>query len=315
MRAELGCINAQKVALLRQKLNDLKKDLPHRGSHIFASENCDGDNIYNSKNCHNCFDITHCEDCKYVEFTPKGLTTQDACFTAPEGLEQSYFVCSSLGGQRMLFDFLAYYCSDTYYTMECHHCNHLFGCASLRHKNHCIFNKEYSKEEYEKLAGRIVEHMIETGEWGEYFPTAIAPICYNESNAQDYFPITKEFAQQKSWTWRDEDVVQESGEKLLDVPDNINVVDDSICDRVLICEGSGKQYKIVPQELKFYKDMNIALPRKNAVARHQDRLKLRCPRKVWWRTCANCGESHWTNYKPDRPEKVYCEKCYLETVY
>jgi len=314
-RAELGCINQENTAMLRAKLDALKKNLPHRGSHIYASENCTGDCIFNSKNCEHSFDINNCEDCKYISFTPKGVSSYDCCFTAPEGLELSYFVCSSLGGQRMLFTFLAYYCSDTYYSMECHHCNHLFGCASLRNNQYCIFNKQYGKEEYEKLAGRIAEHMMETGEWGRFFSPALAPICYNESNAIDYFPITKQEALAKGWSWRDEDPVKENGEILESVPNTIEGMDDSICDRILICNKTGKPYKIIPQELKFYRDMNIALPQKCPVARHQERMNLRNPRRLWSRTCAKCEKEIQTNYSPERPEKVVCESCYLDTVY
>lgn len=28
-----------------------------------------------------------------------------------------------------------------------------------------------------------------TGEWGEFFPHELSPFCYNETVAQDYFPI------------------------------------------------------------------------------------------------------------------------------
>jgi hypothetical protein len=314
-RNELGCINAKNTKLLQEKVHQLKKTIPQRGSHIFASENCTGDGIFNSRNCKNCFDINFCEDCKNVGFTPKGISTHDAIFSAPDGLELSYSTCSSLGGQRMLCTFLAYYCNDTYYSMECHHCNNLFGCASMRNNSYCIFNKQYSQLEYEKLAGRIVEHMIETGEWGEYFPALLAPICYNESNAIDYFPIEKVDAVKNGWAWHDDEEVHLEGEVLQQVPNSIDEVNDSICEKVLICEQTGKQYKITKQELQFYRQMKIALPRKCPVARHHDRMKLRLPRKLWNRTCDKCKKEHMTNYSPERPETVYCESCYLSEVY
>jgi len=30
---------------------------------------------------------------------------------------------------------------------------------------YCILNKQYSKEEYEELVPKIIEHMQKTGEW------------------------------------------------------------------------------------------------------------------------------------------------------
>src|SRR3990167_7790282 len=98
--------------------------------------------------------------------------------------------------------------------MECHYSRHLFGCASMRHNEYCILNKQYEKEEYEKLVGKLIAHMGETGEWGDYFPPALAPIAYNESNAADYFPLTKEQSLERGHSWRDDDPVALSGTPL-----------------------------------------------------------------------------------------------------
>ena len=34
--------------------------------------------------------------------------------------------------------------------------------------------------------------MISTGEWGEFFPSSLSPFGYNETVAQEYFPLTRE---------------------------------------------------------------------------------------------------------------------------
>ena len=31
--------------------------------------------------------------------------------------------------------------------------------------------------------------MMRTGEWGEFFPSSISPFGYNETIAQEYFPL------------------------------------------------------------------------------------------------------------------------------
>jgi len=41
-------------------------------------------------------------------------------------------------------------CSDSYLLYDCRNCTSCFGCVGLRSKNFHIFNKAYSKEEYEK---------------------------------------------------------------------------------------------------------------------------------------------------------------------
>jgi hypothetical protein len=312
---ELGSLTREKMRLLREHLENLKTGKPRRGSHIYACENCTGDSIFNSKNCHHCFDIKDCEDCKYVAFTPKGISTYDATFSAPEGLEKSYFVQSTLGGQGLLFDFLCYYCGFTLYSQECHYCNFCFGCSSMRHNEYCILNKQYSKDEYEKMASKLVSHMQETGEWGHHFPSTMAPIAYNESNANDFFPLAKKEVLSRGWSWRDEDPVQEQGELLMDIPETIENVDDAIIEKVLTCEETGKQFKIMPQELHLYRTLKLPIPRKHPVARHKERLARRCPRRLWQRPCNQCGKEIPATYSPKHPEQVFCEECYLKEVY
>ena len=34
--------------------------------------------------------------------------------------------------------------------------------------------------------------MITTGEWGEFFPSSLSPFGYNETVAQEYFPMSRE---------------------------------------------------------------------------------------------------------------------------
>ena len=58
--------------------------------------------------------------------------------------------------------------------------------------------------------------------------------------------------------------------------------------------------------------MNLPIPHLHPDERHKDRMALRNPRKLWKRTCDKCVKEIETSYAPDRPEKVYCEECYLK---
>ncbi|KKP40496.1 MAG: hypothetical protein UR28_C0001G0006 [Candidatus Peregrinibacteria bacterium GW2011_GWF2_33_10] len=61
--------------------------------------------------------------------------------------------------------------------------------------------------------------------------------------------------------------------------------------------------------------MNLPLPRKHNDVRYKERMALSNPRKLYNRNCMKCGDEIKTNYALERPEIVYCEKCYLESVY
>jgi hypothetical protein len=158
--------------------------------------------------------------------------------------------------------------------------------------------------------------MRTTGEWGEFFPRSMSPYGYNETNAIDYFPQTREESLQKGFLWRDETDQQETYlGPVFDPPEAISGIGNDICEKILLCEVTGKPFKIIPQELKFYREMGLPLPRRSFEQRHKDRINKRNPRHLWNRECANCHKAIQTTYNPDRPEIIYCEDCYLATIY
>ncbi len=95
------------------------------------------------------------------------------------------------------------------------------------------------------------------------------------------------------------------------VPSDIRDITDDILKTILRCSSTGKLFKITPQELRFYRTMNLPLPDKCFDARLRERFALRNPRKLWSRSCAQCKKDIQTTYAPERSEKVLCESCYL----
>jgi len=81
-------------------------------------------------------------------------------------------------------------------------------------------------------------------------------------------------------------------------------------------EGKASEpFNLIPQEREFYKKMNLKAPKIDPNQRHRDRLAKRNPQEIWTRQCSKCKTEIQTTYSPDRPEKVYCEQCYLAEVY
>jgi hypothetical protein len=56
-------------------------------------------------------------------------------------------------------------CNDCYYCQQIISCQNCFGCEGLQHKQFCILNKQYTKEEYDRLVPQIIEKMKADGEW------------------------------------------------------------------------------------------------------------------------------------------------------
>ena len=127
-------------------------------------------------------------------------------------------------------------------------------------------------------------------EFGEFFPVEYGLFAYNESTANEYYPMTKEEVIQKNWKWRDIDKSQYNQTEEYVIPDDISDVNQDICNKVLNCEVTGKPYKIISQELQLYKKMNLPIPRKCPDQRYFERMSLRNPRKMWIRKCDKCGK-------------------------
>jgi len=160
--------------------------------------------------------------------------------------------------------------------------------------------------------------MKKTWEWWEFFPASISPFWYNETVAQEYFPLEKEEAQEKWFNWSDYEHPKPNVEKIIPaekLPENIADIPDDILNWAIKCEVSWKPFRIISQELEFYRKHNLPIPKKHPDIRHLERMKLRNPRKLFDRKCDKCGKEMKSTYAPDREEIVYCESCYEKEVY
>jgi hypothetical protein len=293
--------------------------LPHRYANFRNCENCLGHNVFNCQNVLG-FDVLRSQNSKFVNTIDRVTYTYDA-----QGWKSSWCLETQTADESWMARFSSWCenCKNIDYSLHCYSCNDLLGCVGLRNKKFCILNKQYSEKDFLVLKEKIIEHMsserrsasggIIAPEWGEFFPILISPFAYNETVAQEYFPITKEEALAKGYRWRDDDLQNYKPQEYV-IPDNISDVPTSVCEEILGCICCGKNYKIQKAELEFYRKMVLPIPRECPDCRHANRMKMRNPRRLWKRNCDKCDKAIQTTFAPDRPEKVYCEKCYLDSI-
>lgn len=290
----------------------LKIQAIRRPTEQINCEDCSGDYLYNCKNVHDsygvieswdasyCYDAGHLKDCH---------DSYEAAFECE--LQYNSHACNR--GKSLISCNVCYDVSNCYYCEMCHNSKDLFGCISLRHKQYCIFNKQYTKKEYETLVAQIIYNMRQAEEWGEFFPMNLSFFAYNESAAPEFTPLTKEEVRQKGWTWYE--AKKEFKKQIYQIPNHIKDAADSIIKEVLACQLCGRNYKLITQELAFYRKYNLPIPRNCQNCRYQERLKSRNPYKLYSRHCAKCTKEIQSTYAADQPETVYCEECYLKEVY
>lgn len=312
---KLAELNLNSYSSLQEQIKKWKENMKkavHRHMYSLNSEDCTGNNIKNSKNCQFVFNVVNCWDCKFLYDV---LDAKD-CYDLNYSLYKPEVACeliSTLAMRYSAYSMASHYCGNVYYCDQCNNSSFLFGCIALNRGKYCILNKQYTKVKYDELFPKIIEHMTKTGEWGEFFPAALSPWAYNETVAQEYIPISKEEAIKKGYPWKDS-AVRDFRPQTFEIPDDIEEVSDSIVNELLACGDCKKNYKIIAQELKLYRQFKLPIPRKCSDCRHQTRIKIRNPRWLWKRKCAKCEVEMKTSYATERPEKVYCEKCYLSIV-
>ncbi len=299
------------VEALRKQFDAWVIDYPRKASHMVNCENCLGDDLFNCKNVYMGFQQQDAEYCKYIVHGDGSKNSYDVSQTGR--LEWCYEGVTPDKSYMTHFTTWCWKSQNILYSDNCHNSQHLFGCIALKHKKFCVLNTQYTQVEYERLASKIIERMMVDGEWGEFFPMTMTPFCYNETAAQEYFPTTKEGAETLGVAWREDHERLSHFSSI--VPDSILDTQDDIVDKTLPCMQCGKQYKILSQELSFYRTMNIPAPDCCYECRFAQRVARRNPRKLWNRQCAKCHGPITTSYAPERPEIVYCESCYLAAVY
>lgn len=290
-------------------------DAYHKATHTINCENTIGDVLKGCKNVHHGFEGWDLEDGAYTVSFASGSkdiyhsysTGWDAC----ELVHNSVVIRSSTD---IRWSYYIWNCQDMTYCDSCSACKHCFGCVGLKRKEHCIFNKQYSPEEYERVKEKLIDHMKQTEEWG-IFGNQMTTYAYNESSSDYYLPIDKDAALELGYRWK-EDI--EKGEmrieKRIELPDSVDDVDESICAQVLTCEKTGKPYRIIQPELKFYKNMRLPLPRLSPEARRKAREARRNPYKLWKGKSALSGAEVWTSFEPGRPEKIVTDEEFLDLV-
>jgi hypothetical protein len=306
---------------------------PRRFAQIVHSLNCTGDVITDSKNCKNSFGMHQAENCRYYDY---GASPKDSYDITMSGeLSECYENIVADHSYHNFFGIFSVKSQNICYTQHCHDCKSVLGCAALRKSQYCILNKQYTKEEYEALMPKIIEHMnampyIDRNgceyRYGEFFPAELSIFGYNETVALDQIPLEKDEALLRGFKWQDhlQQTIGKETRTAASIPESISMVEDSITNEILACISCNRNYKITPNELTFYRMMHVPIPRRCFHCRHHARILRRNPLELWQRTCMCTQEDHGhasecpngfeTSYAPDRKEIVYCESCYQKEV-
>lgn len=305
------------IARSTEALQNMRLSCIHRATNNIQTEDCTGDYLTSCKNCKDSHEAKGAEDCKWLMCAKLCKDSYDL-FGYGYDSELLYENVGVGMGVSSAFSFSSSAIFNSHYCFYCENVQNCFACVSLHHKKYCILNTQYSQEDYEALVPKIIAAMRKDGQWGEYLPASESTFAYNETVAQEYLPLSEEDVRKRGWRWKAGDAAPPPATRIIpaaQLPDGIDAIPDDILNWAVLCEATGKPFKVIKQELDFYRKMRLPVPHLHPDERHRRRMALKNPMKLWRRECGKCGKGMETTYAPERPEIVYCEECYLKAVY
>ena len=305
----------------KKEFNALKIAAPRKPSNNLKAVASFGDYIINSKNAYFGFYILESENVAYSE----GLSDSREC----------YDVLGGVGSERC-YELVNNWEEDNYeslcsahidnseeveYSELLRNCRACFGCVGLENKSYCILNIQYTPKEYWRIVDEIRTKMLFEAEYGEYFAPQYHAFPYRASYIP-YYEGYGDYEEAKKYGY-DTRPLETVSEEIIgdvidtkDLPDDIKDVKDDILKKIIYDSKNKKHFRIVKQELQFYRKHEVPLPREHPgirMMKWRDDLNLII--RYYKRKCAHCGEEIETTYSPDRPEKnIWCEKCYLSEI-
>lgn len=296
-RHQLDLTDPKQFAQLQTEFEKVSLKTPHHFMTGIKNEHVSGNYINESHQAYHCFDVKKLDNCSYAAQVIDLKDCYDINYTEENELCYEYW--GNYRNTRCLFSSTSYGCSNMQYSTCCESSHDLFGCTGLRKAEFCILNKQYTEQEYKMMMAKLIEHMKQTGEYGEFFPMYYSPFAYNETVAQEYFPLKKT-------------TTDPTKTAIMTTADSIQ------------CSQCQLSFKLIPQEKDFYTKEKLAIPSLCPNCRHLTRMSKRPPRHLWMRQCmctqtdhshgGRCTVEFETAYNPEMKEIVYCAQCYNKTM-
>jgi hypothetical protein len=278
-------------------------------------EESTGNHLYYTSNAYECFDLKRSEHARYCYTAQECYNSYDISFSGGS----NHWCVDSLTLARCEEVFFSHYladCSEAYYSEFSFSSKNIFGCMGLKRQSYCILNKQYSPEVYTALKAKLIEHMKQTGEWGEFFPGEHSVFAYNESIAHEYLPLTREEALSRGYAWKEllERLAPVGALPASQIPMFSPDDKKGLAAETFICPVSKKGFRFTTQELEFYERMELPLPETSFRVRNTARMQLRDERALTTAQCAHCAVNLVTSAPKETHSRVLCAACYAEQV-
>lgn len=299
------------------KFWDLVKSLPLNGPRNLVTNNVSGVNLINSKNLYDAVWAENSENARHADGLLSHKDSMDVLFSG--GSSSMLYMTTNIGSHSsgVKFSTSSKFCTDCEFVFNSKNLTNCFMCFGLQNKSYCILNIKYSEEEYFKIVDNIKSEMLAKGEYGDGLGLEFSAQAYNFSIAQIAYPLNKEgIIKLGGYTAEEPETNVGSAVtlKYSSLPKTIDKISDEILNQAIICEESGRPFRITASELEFYRRMNLPLPAIHPLLRMEKRLRFAKDGKKYEAICKKCDKKIETMTDPALGFIFYCEKCYQKEV-
>ncbi len=284
------------------------------------SENVTGDYILSSTNIRDGYYVIEgCKDLDTVPFAYSAPSNDSAYCSALFGASDCYYCIGTGTSQNVLFGLsIVTDCINVEYCNSCYDCEYCFGCIGLRKKKYCIFNKQYTEEEYWETLDKIKCKMLEDGEYGDMPPLKFSTQHWAGSGAAFVLGMTEEEARQLGANMFNPTDKGAEGPEV--DPDSIKSVDtipdkadESMVGVPYLDQEFGRRFAYIAPEIKLLNDLGVAPSRRHPTARIHDLYNEMNYAVYEEATCKKCAKDIRVAKNRKYTDRIiYCRPCYLE---
>jgi hypothetical protein len=303
--AQFDLSDSDTVQRLLQESRQFWKQGFHHVENNVTSERVEGDDIIDSVDT---YGVSTFQTARVYNVFDAAFVNDSCDISTCSKLETSVNAVACTAGYENKMSISCHGCIDVEYSELCISCEHCFGCIGLKRKKFCIFNIQYSEEEYWKKLDEIKSEMLKRGEYGEFFPYASSLVAYNVSHADVFFPLSQNEVSRLHGRWFEFPVVAPNEMRL--PPKKLAGADVSLLQNMFTCAESGRAFRIVEPELVFHKKFNLALPVLHPTVRRKKRYVRGYGLQLRKEQCARCKKEIISRIDPEMNTKNLCGQCY-----
>lgn len=283
------------------------------------SEDCTGDYLVDCVECTRGFFCERARNCHYCVF---GHDTQDMYHADGPYCSNSYMASPIVRCENNKFTWSTVDCINIEYCINCYNCEFCFGCIGLNKKKYCLFNKQYSADEYWAKLDEIKCAMLDRGEYGYYFPLSLVQGYVPATGLRWMFGLNEKYV--KAFDYpdfepKDAGAFGPLAERLdeardpADLPDNIDDLDESWINVPILDKERGRPYSLLSAEVKYCQKYRIPAGNQHFLSRFWDASSEMNIANLVAYKCSECSKEIQVSENRTYPDrKVYCTPCYLK---